>query len=313
MMPLRRHGDKLEFKENEMNATAHQLNDVFADLQLADKKQYEQLSTYYDAKYKIGWFYMNGSPRPCFTPTLLNELTHYLSSVKKEMVETNNEKYDYLVVGSRVDGVFNLGGDLDLFMQLIDRRDRDALFRYAMHCVDILYDNMFHFDSDLTTVSLIQGDALGGGFEASLSSNLIIAERGVKMGLPEVLFNLFPGMGAYSLLSRKVGARQAEEMILSGKLYSAEEMYDMGAIDILAEQGEGELALYKYIHKAQKSPNSYKAMSRIKDLCNPVTYEELSAIAGVWADAALNLTPKDIKMMSRLVSRQSSKQMKQHA
>lgn len=70
---------------------------------------------------------------------------------------------------------------------------------------------MFHFDTDLTTVSLIQGDALGGGFEASLSSNLIIAERGVKMGLPEVIFNLFPGMGAYSILSRKVGAATAEK------------------------------------------------------------------------------------------------------
>lgn len=296
-----------------MNATAHQLNNTFSGLQIAEKTQYEQLITHYDAKYKIGWFYMNGSPRPCFTPTLLNELTDYLSSVKQEMVETNNEKYDYLVVGSKVDGVFNLGGDLDLFMQLIEQKDRDALFAYAMHCVDILYDNMFHFDSDLTTVSLIQGDALGGGFEASLSSNLIIAERGVKMGLPEVLFNLFPGMGAYSLLSRKVGARQAEEMILSGKLYTAEEMYEMGAIDILAEKGEGELALYKYIQKAQKSPNTYKAMARIKDLCNPVTYEELSAIAGVWADAALNLTTKDIKMMSRLVGRQSAKQAKQFA
>ncbi|MTI63413.1 crotonase/enoyl-CoA hydratase family protein [Methylophaga sp.] len=295
-----------------MNAIA-QLKENVTDIQVSESREYEQLSTFYDPKYKIGWFYMKGSPRPCFTPTLLNELTDYLSSVKKEMAGTNNQKYDYLVVGSKVDGVFNLGGDLDLFMQLIEQRNRQALFSYAMHCVDILYDNMFHFGSDLTTVSLIQGDALGGGFEASLSSNIIIAERGVKMGLPEVLFNLFPGMGAYSLLSRKVGSRQAEEMILSGKLYTAEEMYEMGAVDILAEKGEGELALYRYISKAQKSPNTYKAMSRVKDICNPVSYEELSAIAGVWADAALELTSKDIKMMSRLVSRQSAKQARKQA
>lgn len=295
-----------------MNATA-QLNQNVSELQTLESQQYEQLSTFYDEKYKIGWFYMKGSPRPCFTPTLLNELTDYLASVKKEMAETNNQKYDYLVVGSKVDGVFNLGGDLDLFMQLIEQRNRQALFAYAMHCVDILYDNMFHFGSDLTTVSLIQGDALGGGFEASLSSNIIIAERGVKMGLPEVLFNLFPGMGAYSLLSRKVGPRLAEEMIMSGKLYTAEEMYEMGAIDILADKGEGELALYRYIQKAQKSPNTYRAMSKVKDICNPVSYEELSDIAGVWADAALNLSAKDIKMMSRLVSRQSAKQARQQA
>jgi DSF synthase len=297
-----------------MNAMAKlSENPIETLLQKPEEKGYEQLNTYYDAKYKIGWFYMMGTPRPCFTPTLLNELTDYLGSVKREMKVTDNQKYDYLVVGSKVDGVFNLGGDLDLFMQLIDQRDREALFSYAMHCVDILYDNMFHFGSDLTTVSLIQGDALGGGFEASLSSNLIIAERGVKMGLPEVLFNLFPGMGAYSLLSRKVGPRKAEEMILSGKIYTAEEMYELGAIDILAEKGEGELALYRHIKNAQRSPNTYKAMSRIKDLCNPVSYEELSAIAGIWADSALNLTKKDLRMMSRLVQRQSAKEARRQA
>ena len=76
---------------------------------------------------------------------------------------------------------------------------------------------------------------------------LLLPKRGVKLGLPEVLFNLFPGMGAYSLLSAKIGPALAERMILSGKLYLAEELYDMGVIDILAEKGDGELALYNYI------------------------------------------------------------------
>jgi DSF synthase len=289
-----------------MNALA-QLKE-FNDVSHGHKsEQYLHLRTSYDEKYKIGWFLMDAFPRPCFTPTLLSELSSYLANVKTEMVETNGQKYDYLVVGSNVDGIFNLGGDLDLFTSLINNGDRDALLRYAIHCIDILYANMFHFDADLTTVSLIQGDALGGGFEASLSSNLIIAERGVKMGLPEVLFNLFPGMGAYSLLSRKVGVVTAEKMILSGKLYLAEELFDMGVIDILADKGEGELALYQYIKRANKSPNSYKSMAKIKDICNPISYEELVAIANVWADAALKLTAKDLKMMSRLVKRQNVK------
>lgn len=268
---------------------------------------YSQLDVSYDAQHRIGWFYMNASPRPCFTPTLLNELSHYLASVKQEMRETNQQKYDFLVVGSSVEGVFNLGGDLDLFTRLIDERDREGLLAYATHCIDILYDNMHHFGSDLTTVSLIQGDALGGGFEAALSSNLIIAERGVKMGLPEVLFNLFPGMGAFSLLSRKVGPARAQQMILSGELYSAETLYEWGAVDILAEPGQGEMALYSYIKAANRSPNSYKAMQKIRDLCNPVDYQELVAIAEIWADAALKLTAKDLRMMQRLVRRQTAK------
>ncbi|MBE9527135.1 MAG: crotonase/enoyl-CoA hydratase family protein [Proteobacteria bacterium] len=269
--------------------------------------QYSQLNTYYDSEYRIGWFLMSGEPRPCFTPTLLNDLTSYLGNVKAEMAYSSNKKYDYLVVGSDVEGVFNLGGDLNLFRSLIQERNREGLLSYAIQCIDILHQNMNHFNLDLTTVSLIQGDALGGGFESALSSNLIIAERGVKLGLPEVLFNLFPGMGAYSILSRKIGAAAAEKMILSGKLYTSEELYEMGVIDILADKGEGELALYKYIKAARRSPNTYRSISKVKDICNKIPYEELVDIANVWADAALNLTDKDLRMMERLVSRQTHK------
>lgn len=272
-----------------------------------NENQYSQLKTHYDSKYKIGWFLMKGEPRPCFTPTLLNDLNSYLNNVKAEMAYSSNEKYDYLVVGSDVDGIFNLGGDLNLFRSLIQEKNREGLFSYAVQCIDILYQNMHHFDLDLTTVSLIQGDALGGGFEAALSSNLIIAERGIKLGLPEVLFNLFPGMGAYSILSRKIGAVAAQKMILSGKLYKAEELYEMGVIDILAEKGEGEMALYKHIKAANRAPNSYKAMAKVKDICQQIPYEELIDIAHVWADAALNLSTRDLRMMERLVARQSSK------
>ena len=98
----------------------------------------------------------------------------------------------------------------------------------------------------------MQGDALGGGFESALASNVVIAEKGVKMGLPEVLFNLFPGMGAYSLLSRRVGTARAEQMILSGRLYTSDELFEMGVVDILAEKGEGEVEVYKYIKSAKR-------------------------------------------------------------
>jgi DSF synthase len=266
-----------------------------------------QLKTYYDSKNKIGWFLMKGAPRPSFTLKLLDDINGYLDTVKQEMVATNGEKYDYLVVGSEIEGVFNLGGDLELFRKYIETGNRQGLLDYAIKCIDILYQNMFHYDLDLTTISLVQGDALGGGFEAALSSNLIVAERGVKMGLPEVLFNLFPGMGAYSLLSRKIGFVAAEKMILSGTLYSAEQLYEMGVIDILAEKGEGELAVYRYIKNASRARNTFKSMQKIKDICNQVSYKELADIATVWVDSALQLTSRDLRMMERLVRRQNNK------
>ena len=223
------------------------------------------------------------------------------------MAETNGEKYDFLVLGSDLEGVFNLGGDLDLFSKYIRNQDRDGLLQYAIHSIDLVYQNLTHLGEDLTTISLIQGDALGGGFESAVSANVVIAERGSKIGLPEVLFNLFPGMGAFSLLSRKIGFAAAEKMIMSGELYTAEQLHDMGVVDILAEKGEGEVAVYRYIKSLKRSMNSYRSMQKVKGICNQVSYEELVDIATVWADAALKLTEKNLRMMQHLVRRQNSR------
>ena len=266
-----------------------------------------QLKTYYDTRNRIIWLLMKGAPRPAFTLGLLNEITSQINTVKKEMAETEGEKYDFLVLGSDIEGVFNLGGDLDLFCQYIRDRDRVGLLKYAQLSIDLVYQNMVHFGEDMTSISLIQGDALGGGFEAAFSANVVVAERGTKCGLPEVLFNLFPGMGAFSMLSRKIGFAEAEKMIMSGSVYSAEQLHEMGLVDILAEKGEGEVAIYRYVKSTQRSRNSYRAMQQVKDICHQVSYEELMGIGGVWADAALKLSDKDLRMVERLVRRQNNR------
>lgn len=266
----------------------------------------DQLTTYYESKHKLGWYYMHAAPRACFTPQLLQEIADWFAQVKQDIHQQRRE-FSYLVLSSNVEGSFNLGGDLNLFRQLIQDNDREGLFTYAKACIDVLYQNIIHLDENLTTMALVQGDALGGGFEAALSSNVLIAERGCKMGLPEILFNLFPGMGAYSMLSRKIGSAKAEKMILSGKLYTAEELYEAGVVDILAEKGEGELAVYQYIKNAERAANGYRAMREVKDACNDITYEELMDITNIWVNAALRLEKRDLRMMERLVARQTAR------
>ena len=271
-----------------------------------DAQPLSQIKTHYDEINKAGWLLMKGVPRPSFTPALLRDISNYFDSVKAEMDRSNGTKYDYLISGSDVEGVFNLGGDLNLFLQYIKSRDREGLIEYAINSIDLVYRNFVHLDTDLTTITLVQGDALGGGFESAISANVVIAERGVKMGLPETLFNLFPGMGAYSLLSRKIGGGAAEKIILSGKLFLAEELFDLGIVNILAEKGEGEIAVYNYIKSANRSPNTYCSMRKVKDVCNQVNYKELEDIAMIWVDAALQLKVKDLRMMDRLVRRQNT-------
>lgn len=269
---------------------------------------YTQLTTYFDPHSKVAWGYMHAAPRPCFTPTLLRELLAWGHGLAATIDEAGPQEVKYFVVASKVADTFSLGGDLNLFMQHITARDRDALYRYAISCVDCSYAVHSHLNRpNVTSIALVQGQALGGGFESALAANVLIAERGAKMGLPEILFNLFPGMGAMTFLGRRVGHHLAEKIIRSGKLYPAEELYEMGVVDVLAEPGEGESAVYDYVRREEKSRNGILALRAARDVSQPAPYDELVRITEIWVDAALRLEPKDLRMMERLVSRQTSK------
>jgi DSF synthase len=217
----------------------------------------------------------------------------------------NSSGLRYLVLASCVPGIFSLGGDLILFQELIRNQDREGLFRYAKSCIDLVHLNAVSYNLPVTTISLVQGEALGGGFEAALSSSVLIAERGAQMGLPEILFNLFPGMGAYTLLARRLDPARAEKIILSGKIYSAEELYEMGVVDVLANDGEGEQAVYAYIKKQNRANHGYQAVRSIRQRCQPIDYQELLDITGQWVDTALRLQEKDMRTMERLARSQN--------
>ena len=202
--------------------------------------------------------------------------------------------------------LFRSGGDLSAFRELIMAQNRDSLLNYAKLCIDNLW-TFYDMQAPITTIALVQGQAMGGGFESALSAHILIAEKSAVMGLPEVLFNLFPGMGALSFLSRKIGMPAAEKMVRSGKIYTGEELYQMGVVDVLAEDGQGEYALNNWIKKNHRSLNSFQAINRAKQRVNPLTLEELYDITEIWVDAALRLDERNLKVMERLVRAQNAK------
>ncbi|ACL71187.1 enoyl-CoA hydratase [Thioalkalivibrio sulfidiphilus HL-EbGr7] len=274
----------------------------------AQEPSQPNLSTWLDTQHRVMWYYMHAQPRPCFSPDLLSELSSFRDDMAHRLDAPEDAGIDYMVLASKVPGIFNLGGDLALFRSLVEAGDRQSLQRYAHACIDMLWTNISGIDGrDITTISLVQGEALGGGFEGAMSAHVLIAERSARMGLPEILFNLFPGMGAYSLLSRKLDPVRAERLILSGRIHTAEELHAMGVVDVLAEDGQGEQAVYDYIARENRARNGFRALRAAKRLSNPVTREELIGITEIWVDAALRLTPRDLRMMERLVARQSAR------
>ena len=268
---------------------------------------FTQLELAFDEQDKILWCFMNPSNRSNVTLELARESRTLQRSIQQLFREPAGQALApirYMVWSSKTPGIFNLGGDLRLFAELIRLRDREQLLEYATACVDVVYMNAVNLEVPLITVSLVRGDALGGGFEAAISSNLVIAERSVKFGLPEMLFNLFPGMGAYSLIARRIGAAQAERMILSTRIYSAEELCDLGLVDVLADDGKGEEAVYEYVEQFGRRHSAHCAVYNVRRRVNALTHEELLDVARIWVDAALELDEPALRRMERLAAAQ---------
>jgi DSF synthase len=253
------------------------------------------------------WLYMHADAgtgiRPCFRTELMDEMWRYLNSITLNKNQRRPGQLRHVVIASDAPA-FNLGGDLELFARLIRENHREHLLAYARRCVDGVHHIHGGLGGDVRTIALVQGDALGGGMELALSCHTIVAEEGHGMGLPEVLFGLFPGMGAYSFLCKRVTPQLAEKMILSGEIYSTEELHRMGVVDVLVKKGEGEAVVQDMIRAQQRAPHSHLALNQVRQIAQPVGYDELMGITEVWVDTALALGERSLKTMDRIVRAQ---------
>lgn len=268
---------------------------------------FEQFTVDWNENEGTAWCFWRPQPRGCFNSDVLEGICDLPQRLPVEQIRAAAAagQPNFVVFGSRIPGTYNLGGDLALFKRLIKAGDRDRLEEYALACIDAVYLAHTCAGLPMTSIALVQGTALGGGMEAALACNVIVAERGAQMGLPEVMFNLFPGMGAYSFLSRRLGPAETERLILGGKIWTAEELHELGVVDVLAEPGEGEQAVIDYIaNKRRRSPNAVVAMQSVRQAVSPITYEELERVTQIWVDAAMRLSERDLKIMDRLVRSQ---------
>lgn len=301
-----------------MNRPVPSRNSILAnsmqDGSTATMPEYANIEVLQDVQDRIFWCYLKPQGRPSFTQPLLAELhdvQQHIATLADPHACGGVAAVNWVVLASRIPEIFSLGGDLTVFAEKIRNGDREGLRRYAYSCVEIGHRNSDGYGNAAISIGLAQGEALGGGFESLLSCDVIIAERKARFGLPEVLMNLFPGMGAHCFLTRRIGSPAAMKMILSGQVFTAEAMHDMGIVDVLAEDGAGEDAVRHYItrngprHRAHSA--SYAANRRV----SPVTLDTLRDVADVWVDAAMSLTDQDLRRMAHLVAAQDRSRRRQ--
>jgi DSF synthase len=216
-----------------------------------------------------------------------------------------NRPLRYIALRSSAPGAFNLGGDLGYFQRLIGAQNRARLTEYARAAIDVQYRNYTaHNLSGVTTVALLEGDALGGGLECALSCDLVIMERHTKAGFPEVLFGMFPGMGGISFLTRRAGRSVADEMVRTGRQYTALELLALGVVDQVVDTGEGVNAVRKLMRKRENQEAGHAAINAVDRIVHPLGIQELHDVVKIWVDCALKLSPRNLEWMQRLYQRQ---------
>lgn len=85
------------------------------------------------------------------------------------------------------------------------------------------------------TFAMVNGYALGGGFELALACDFIVAASTATFGFPEISLDTMPGWGGTQLAVKKMGLARAKEMVLTGHRYRVDECRHFGFINRVAE------------------------------------------------------------------------------
>lgn len=264
-----------------------------------------------DLSLRAVWVEFKYDGRPCFTRELLEDVRTVQRSIRQSVVagyqQAQSDRLLFQVVASTDSRAFSLGGDLTYFLELIEAGDRQALRDYAKTCIDIQYATATHYDVPFTTIALVEGEALGGGFEAALSANWLIAEPQARFGFPEMSFGMFPGMGALSLLTRRVSMSTARKLIMDRRVYTAEELHDLGVVDMLADSGKGREATADYMRRHIGLISGLHGFQSAVDRVSPVNYDELADIIDLWVESALHLNDRNRRLMEYFARAQTNR------
>lgn len=275
-----------------------------ARLQALDLRE---LELEYDPATRAVWGFQAHRERPSYTPQMLKDIQAVQRVLRNFYRESPGDAAlaaRFTVLASRTPGVFSMGGDLQFFVSCVEAGDEEALRAYAMASIDICYRNYHACEAGMVTTALVSGDALGGGFEAAMACDVIIAEERARFALPEVSYGLFPGMGAYTFLSRRLGQARAERAILDSPVLSAQELHALELVNAIAPDGEGVAAMDRHLAWMSERFEAVFSVFEARRIAHPVSRAEMEEIGERWVKLALRLPEPRLRKMAKLAQAQ---------
>ena len=163
-----------------------------------------------------------------FDAATLDELNEHLDFVE------NDASLRGLIVTSAKKSIFVAGADLKTLLQQAQAGGMRAFIAKGQQVFNRLAE------LKIPTVAAIHGASAGGGYEVALACDYRVAtdDAATRIGLPETTLGLIPAWGGCTRLPRVIGAEKAAEVILKGKLYSAQEALKLGLIDEISPRDQ---------------------------------------------------------------------------
>lgn len=260
------------------------------------------------------WVIFSYDSVPCFSRQVLADVhqaqRHIEQRVCSQYETDDPERPLFQVIASDNADTFSLGGDLQYFLQCIEDDNRPALLDYARTCIEIQLNTANHYHVPVSTISVVEGECLGGGFECALTSEYLIADTDATFGFPELSFGMFPGMGALALLLRKIAPSQARRMLTEQKIYTATELYELGVVDRLASPGNARQAAGNYMQEQIPRQGGLFGIQKAMDLAVPIDRAEFETVVEEWVDTAFRLQLSNRRLMRYLGRAQSRRARK---
>ena len=181
-----------------------------------------------------------------FDDATLDELNEHLDFIE------NDAALRGLIIASAKKSIFIAGADLKTLLQQAQAGDMRAFIAKGQKIFSRLAD------LKIPTVAAIYGASAGGGYEVTLACDYRIGsdDPGTRIGLPETTLGLIPAWGGCTRLPRLIGVEKAAEVILKGKLYSAQEALKLGLVDEVARRDQLLDAARKKLAEGKRKPSA---------------------------------------------------------